>query len=84
MSKFREKLYEIIFEADTQAGKLFDIVLLLVILISVILVMLESVASISANNQKILKTSEWIITAIFTLEYVLRVLIVRKTIPLYL
>lgn len=78
MSKFKEELYEIIFEADTQAGKLFDIVLLFVILISVILVMLESVASISDNNQKILKTSEWIITAIFTLEYVLRVIIVRK------
>lgn len=78
MSKFKQKLYEIIFEADTPSGKFFDVVLLFVILMSVVLVMLESVASISANNQKILKTLEWVITAIFTLEYVLRIIIVRK------
>ena len=78
MKKFKQRLYEIIFEADTPAGKLFDVVLLFVILLSVILVMLESIPSIASNYLHILKTMEWIITAIFTVEYLLRVLIVKK------
>ncbi|MEN8115588.1 MAG: ion transporter [Bacteroidota bacterium] len=78
MRKTKQKLYEIIFEADTPAGKLFDVALLVVILVSVALVMLESVPTIRDNNQQILKISEWIITIIFTLEYVLRITIVKK------
>ena len=78
MKPIKEKLYEIVFEADTPSGKLFDLVLLFVILVSVILVMLESTPSVANNYLKILKTSEWIITAIFTLEYTLRILIVKK------
>lgn len=78
MNNTKERLYEIIFEADTRAGKIFDLVLLCVIILSVVLVMLESVVSIQASHQKLLKTSEWIITAIFTVEYILRVLIVKK------
>jgi len=78
MKKSRDQLYEIIFEADTPTGKIFDIILLVVILISVALVMLESVPSIQANHRQFLKLSEWIITIIFTLEYALRLLIVRK------
>jgi len=78
MKKFKEKLYEVIFEADTWEGKLFDIVLLIVILLSVALVMLESVSSIQENNRQLLKISEWVITAIFTIEYVLRIIIIRK------
>ncbi len=78
MNKFKEKLYEIIFEADTPAGKLFDIVLLFVILISVVLVMLESVRAVSDKYNYILKVLEWIITVIFSLEYVLRIIIVKK------
>ena len=45
-SPFKKKLYEIIFEADTRAGKWFDIILLVAILLSVATVMLESVESI--------------------------------------
>lgn len=78
MNKFKQKLYEIIFEADTPAGKLFDVVLLIVILLSVILVMLESVPSIAANNLHTLHILEWIITIIFTIEYFLRILIIKK------
>ncbi len=78
MKEFKQKLYEIIFEADTLAGKLFDVILLVVILVSVVLVMLESVPSIALNYIKTLHILEWIITAIFTLEYVLRIYIVRK------
>jgi voltage-gated potassium channel len=78
MEKVKEKLYEIIFEADTRAGKIFDVVLLSIILISVILVMLESVPGIRKNYHDNLVLLEWIITGIFTLEYILRILIVKK------
>jgi voltage-gated potassium channel len=78
MNKTQQKLYDIIFEADTPAGRFFDITLLVVILISVALVMLESVPSVRENYQRFLTVSEWIITIIFTLEYVLRLLIVKK------
>ena len=47
--KWKEKLHEIIYEADTPAGKLFDIILLIVILLSVVLVMLESIGSIESK-----------------------------------
>mgnify|MGYP000185730835 FL=1 len=80
MSKTREKLYEIIFEADTPAGKFFDVALLIVILISVVLVMLESVPNIRMNYRPLLRILEWIITGIFTIEYILRIAIVRKPI----
>ena len=78
MRKTKDHLYEIIFEADTPTGRFFDLTLLFVILISVALVMLESVPSIRENYQQFLKISEWVITIIFTLEYTLRILIVRK------
>jgi voltage-gated potassium channel len=78
MSTIREKIYEIIFEADTRPGKIFDVTLLIVILISVALVILESVPSILKNNEQILKTLEWIITIIFTLEYILRIIVTKK------
>jgi len=76
----REKLYEIIFEADTHEGKAFDVVLLFVILLSVLLVMLESVPSIRENFGGELRIMEWGITAVFTIEYILRILIVGKPI----
>ena len=78
MGKTKDRLYEVIFEADTPAGKLFDVVLLIVILISVALVMLESVPSIRGTYRPTLRILEWTITGIFTVEYLLRVAIVRK------
>jgi voltage-gated potassium channel len=78
MKNIREHLYEIIFEADTKAGKFFDLALLIIILISVALVMLESVPEIQQNNRQILKISEWAITVIFTIEYILRITIIKK------
>ncbi|MCF6356358.1 MAG: ion transporter [Draconibacterium sp.] len=78
MKNIKDHLHEIIFEADTKEGKFFDVALLIVILISVALVMLESVPVIQQNNKQILKFSEWVITAIFTLEYILRIAIVKK------
>lgn len=76
----KKRLYEIIFEADTPAGKIFDVALLFVIVISVVLVMLESVNSFASRYLNVLRTLEWIITIIFTFEYILRILIVQKPI----
>ncbi|MDD4109399.1 MAG: ion transporter [Prolixibacteraceae bacterium] len=78
ISKIRDRIYEIIFEADTKAGRLFDIALLVIILISVIFVMLESVPGIRQDYHQFFVLSEWIITGVFTLEYILRIIIVKK------
>lgn len=77
---WRTKLHEIIYEADTPAGKLFDVVLLIAILASIILVMLESVSSIDNKYHDILNISEWIITILFSIEYILRIITVNKPI----
>lgn len=74
----KEKIFEIIFEADTPSGKLFDIVLLFTILFSVALVMLESVPAINAKYHMELVIMEWVVTILFTLEYALRLYCVRK------
>jgi len=74
----RKKLHTVIYEADTRAGKLFDIILLCVILLSIMAVMLESVASIKIVYGRQLAWIEWIITVLFTLEYIGRVIAVRE------
>ena len=99
-SNWRRKIHDIIYEADTPAGKFFDVVLLFLILLSVIFVMIESVRGMSAKVYDYLYVGEWIITVFFSVEYVLRIISVRKpfryifsfygiidllsTIPLYL
>lgn len=75
---WRERLHEIIYEADTPAGKRFDVVLLWLILLSVVLVMLESVEEINAKYQAIFNIAEWVITILFTIEYIARIITVRK------
>ena len=74
----KNRLYEIIFEADTKAGKIFDFFLLIFIVLSIIAVMLESVSSYRINYGKILLLIEWIITVIFSIEYLLRIYVVKK------
>jgi voltage-gated potassium channel len=69
---WRERCYEIIFEADTPAGKLFDVVLLVAIFLSVLVVMLESVESIRVAHRRVLVGAEWFFTILFTIEYVMR------------
>jgi len=71
------RLYTVVFENDTPAGKLFDLVLLVVIGISVAAVMMESVKSFDAAHRAFLHNLEWIFTILFTLEYILRLLCVR-------
>jgi voltage-gated potassium channel len=75
---WRVATYKIIFEADTRAGKLFDIVLVIAILLSVLVVMLDSVANIHAQWGQQLFYLEWAFTLIFTLEYMARVAAVNK------
>jgi len=75
---WRARLHEIIFEADDRAGKLFDIVLILAILVSVIVIILDSVQSIREDYHSLFVALEWFFTLIFTAEYVLRLICVRK------
>ncbi|NVN18440.1 ion transporter [Muricauda sp. HICW] len=99
-AKWKSKLHEVIYEADTPSGKFFDIVLFILIIISVILVMLESIDGFDEHYHKTLLTLEWIVTIFFTLEYIARLISIKKplkyvfsfygiidflsTIPLYL
>jgi len=73
-------MYEIIFEADTSKGKLFDVALLWAIVLSVLAVFLESVASIERDYGDFLRTAEWVFTILFTIEYVLRIICTRRPI----
>ncbi|MDN3723873.1 ion transporter [Aequorivita sp. SDUM287046] len=97
---WRYRLHEIIYEADTPMGKLFDVTLLILILLSIVFVMLESVHEFDLKYHKLLYIGEWIITIFFTIEYIARIITVKKprayifsfygiidflsTIPLYL
>lgn len=76
--KLRSKAHEIIFEADTFWGKLFDVILLIAILLSVVAVMLETVNSIRIEYGFYLVKIEWLFTILFTIEYVARLLSVKK------
>jgi len=75
---WKSKLHKIIYESDTAAGKSFDIALIIAILFSIVLVMLESVESFDAKYHNLLNISEWIITILFTLEYIARLVVINK------
>ena len=77
-SAWRARLHEVIFESDTPAGRAFDIGLLIAIFVSVIAVMLESVPGIRREYGDELRAVEWALTALFTLEYVLRLVSVDR------
>ena len=68
----KKTLYRVIFESDTRAGRLFDRILIFVILFSILVVVLDSVESISAKFHTILFSLEWFFTFIFTIEYIAR------------
>jgi voltage-gated potassium channel len=74
---WKEHVYRIIFEADTPAGKFFDVGLILVIVTSILAVMLETVAELQKDYGPWFQIAEWTITALFTIEYTLRLLCVR-------
>lgn len=77
-SRWRARLHEVIFEADTPAGRAFDVCLLVAILVSVITVMLESVAGIRREYGGALRAVEWTLTVAFTIEYALRLVAVDR------
>ncbi|HBF22059.1 MAG TPA: ion transporter [Cryomorphaceae bacterium] len=77
-TSWRARWHDIIFEADTPAGRNFDIVLLVAILGSLAAIMLESVQSISEEYRTTFRYLEWFFTAIFTAEYILRLLVVHR------
>jgi len=79
-NRLKEQIHEVIFEADTTEGKVFDIVLLLFIIFSVIAVMLESVPSLTDGFKRSFLIAEWIFTIFFTIEYILRLYSVYKPI----
>jgi len=79
-SSWRAKVHEIIYEADTPEGKLFDIILLIAILASILLVMLESIESLDEKYHAFFNISEWIITVLFSIEYILRIVSVKQPI----
>ncbi|UCG37888.1 MAG: ion transporter, partial [bacterium] len=78
LSKARKLLHEVIFEADTPAGKWFDVLLILSILASVVVVMADSVGTIRVGHGRFLVAAEWFFTVLFTVEYILRLVSVRS------
>jgi voltage-gated potassium channel len=74
----RRRLFHIIFESDTPAGRAFDLVLLIAIVVSVAVVLLDSVASVAARHGRLLGALEWMFTLLFTAEYLARLACVQK------
>ena len=74
----KDKLYDIIFEADTPLGKVFDVVLLIAILLSILSVLLESVETINQEYGVYIRIFEWFITGLFTIEFIARLYVVHK------
>ncbi len=78
LAPWRQHMHEVIFEADTPAGKAFDVVLLIVIVLSVVIVMLDSVQAINRQYRRPLQIAEWTITILFTVEYVARLICIGR------
>lgn len=70
--RIRDRIHEIVFEADTPTGKVFDVGLLILIILSVLTVMLESSEDWNAAYSNVFTTLEWVFTILFTIEYLLR------------
>jgi len=78
MQKWQQNIHEVIFEADTPNGKVFDISLLVCIVLSVVVVLLESVEWVKQDYGYLLHTLEWSFTILFTIEYLLRLICTGK------
>ncbi len=78
LADWRCRLYEIIFGAETTAARVFDMVLIASIIISVVVVMLDSVSPITSKYGDFLHQLEWFFTILFTIEYLLRLLCVNR------
>ena len=78
INNWRSRLYDVIFEADTPAGKNFDLLLIVSILLSVVAVMLDSDRVFRSEHGVLLYNIEWFFTILFTAEYVLRLICVKS------
>lgn len=78
LTGWRAKWHEIIFEADTPAGKAFDVILIITILLSVVAVMLDSVTGIRSRHGNLFYYAEWVFTILFTIEYITRLSCVAR------
>ncbi len=72
------KIHEVIYGTHTPAGKLFDIILLIVIVYSILIVMLESIPSMDNKFHTFFNVSEWVVTILFSIEYILRLICIQK------
>lgn len=77
-SRWRQRLHEVIFEADTAGGKAFDLTLIVCIALSIIVVMLDSIQELHDQHGSLLYVAEWVFTLLFTAEYLLRLLSVGR------
>ncbi len=77
-ASWREKIWRVVFLSDTPAGRAFDVVLLVLISASVLVVMLESVEPLRSAHGQAFFIAEWIFTVLFTIEYLTRLVVVRK------
>ena len=75
---WKSKLHEVIYGTHTPAGKLFDILLLVLIVYSIVIVMLESVPRFDSKYHSFLNTSEWVVTILFSIEYILRIVCIKR------
>jgi voltage-gated potassium channel len=75
---WRRRLFEIVFESETPAGKIFDTVVIVAILLSVAAVMFESIEGVGARHRPLLNRIEWMFTVLFTIEYIARLACVER------
>jgi voltage-gated potassium channel len=75
---WKARLHELIYESETPAGKTFDVLLLACILISIVVVMLDSVESLHEKYGNAFYILEWVFTGIFTIEYILRLICIQR------
>lgn len=80
LDTFRQKIYIIIYGTNTPAGKLFDVLLLFFIILSVVVIMLETIPGVDIRYHDELIILEWIFTSLFTIEYILRIFCTPKPI----
>jgi voltage-gated potassium channel len=77
VSERQKKIYQIIFESDTKAGKRFDVILFWLILLSILVVMLESITELRQGHEFLFQFTEYVLTFLFLTEYLLRIYCVR-------
>jgi len=75
---WRRRAFNVVFESDTRAGKIFDVILIVAILLSVAAVLADSVASVALRHGALLTALEWVFTILFTVEYITRLSCVER------